>query len=325
MRFSAFSPLGMLRLSGRESHAQRIYTSIVAGLASQFDTSPGSRYEAFAYAEAMRLARIQYAAEHAAAQAHPGDADVMLPVLERDRGIAPGPVASVNSRRAELATRFRTARVPTRYEVETALSEMLGDDFLAFVPTPIGSAALFPTSIETSPCNLVSASNVRRYIRLLGPVSLLAGNVTVAYEPINTTGRSDDADEVEVGETLVVEPEILGITERVTVLAATSETVGGVTTRTLTAFFTKAHSTNCSATTMNFPCQRSTKRHSLVVLTPAAAVDPVLRRQVHSYLHRTMRGSSTWHIVQGAAGTTGTFTIGSSIIGAETISPATYP
>jgi hypothetical protein len=314
--FSAFTPLGMLRLSGGPSHAERIFKSKRAALAKEFDLSKGSRYDAWCYAEAMREARILYSAERAGRQALPHGADVMLPKLERDLGLAPGPTASLAERRQLAAFRRRQPRPPTRYEVESSLRGLLGDDFLALVPTGVDDAAVYPADVGTSPANLVSPRVARRYIRLLEPVAFVSTPVQVAYEHLIPTGTPADA--VQKGERLVVEPEVQGITERVTVTAVDDEL------QILLATFTRPHTAGCLATTMPFPTQQSTKRRSLVVLTPAAAVDPERRRVVNEYMARVCRATSCWDIAQGSGGTTGAFTVGVSPIAAETIAAVSY-
>lgn len=322
---SAFTPLGMLRLSGRASHGERIYRSIISGLSSQFDVTEGSRYEAWAFAEAMKLARVKYAAERAAGQALPSSASTLLAKHEADHGLVPAWNETTPSRRAAIAVRWRAPVQPTRLEVETALSDLLGNDFLALVTTSSADASTWPTGFTVSPSNLVSYRTARRLLRFLTPVSFIHPLYsTVAYEVARETGRSDVSDQIAVGDRLVVEAEVPGLTERVTVTAVSSETVDSVTTLYLTARFLHPHNAGCFATTGNYPAQTTTKRRSLIVLTPTAANDRESRRKVNDYMNRVARATSTWDIVQGSGGTTGTFTVGTSPIGAETIEPVSY-
>lgn len=323
---SAFTPVGMLRLSGRTSHGERIYRSIVAGLRDQFDVTEGSRYEALAFAEAMKLARIKYAAERAANQAFPDTASVLLARHEADRGLVPAWNETTQARRTALAIRWRRPKQPTRLEVEGALTDLLGDDFLALVTTAAADTQVFPTGIAVSPSNLVPYGTTRRLLRFLGPVSFLYPTLsTVEYELVGSTGRADASDAISADERLVVEAEVPGITERVTIEDVSSEELDdGSVRRFLSARFNRPHHAGCLASTGNFPAQWSSKRHSLVVVTPAAAVDREKRRRVNEYLNRVARATSTWSIVQGNEGSTGSFRIGESPIAAQTLGDVSY-
>lgn len=132
--------------------------------------------------------------------------------------------------------------------------------------------------------------------------------VEVAYENWNRTTTEVD---LVAGDILCIDPGNLGLTERVEVLSVREE--DGV--RYFSARFTKTHSAGVYVTTGPMPIWTNTKRHVLLVVTAAAAVDPKLVRRVHAELTRIMRAPTTWAIVQpttpGAA-TVGPFTIGAT-------------
>lgn len=323
---SAFTPLGMLRLSGAPSHAENIYRSLLAGYSKAFDVAEGSRKESQSYATAMALARVKYAAEHAAGQSLPDRIDVMLPVQERAYGLVPGPRDTLPQRRAAYASRRRVPKAPSRAMIESTLRERLGDALIAVVPTPIADAVLYPSFIGDPPTLLRSAGVTRKLVRLLDPVTVNADySDPIRYESILESGVVDGSELLLVGDSLVVEPETLGITEPVTV---TEVGVADDGLPTFVAFFESPHSIGALASQQNYPAWASTKRHTTIVLSVAAAVDATSRRKVDEFMSRAMRASSTWSIVGGFPPPldteTGSFEIGVSPIGAQTIGSLAY-
>jgi hypothetical protein len=93
----------------------------------------------------------------------------------------------------------------------------------------------------------------------------------------------------------------------------------------LVATFANAHGVGCIGTTMPYPYWSSTKRHSLIVLTAAAAASLDVRRKVHALMKRIAREVSTWEIVvESTPGHTGAFIIGTSTLGGHTLGDITY-
>jgi hypothetical protein len=93
----------------------------------------------------------------------------------------------------------------------------------------------------------------------------------------------------------------------------------------IVATFANAHSVGCIATTMPYPYWSSTKRHSLIVVTPTAAASLDTRRKIHALMKRIAREVSTWEIVaESTPGHTGAFVIGTSTLGAQTFGDITY-
>ena len=56
-RLSAFTPLGIFRLSAKPSEAQNIYNALVGSLGGNYNVEHGSRMDGFCYALALALAR----------------------------------------------------------------------------------------------------------------------------------------------------------------------------------------------------------------------------------------------------------------------------
>jgi hypothetical protein len=317
---SAFTPLGMLRLSGAPSHAETIYNSMKASLSKEFSFDEGSRANAWTYANAMMFGRIKYAAEHAGGQGVPAKIDVMLPAVERAYGLVPGPRDTVIDRRAAYASRRRIPKAPSRYLVETTLRGLLGDAFLALVPTSVDDALLFPETLGDAPMLLLPAAVQRKVVRLLDPIFDYEMDEPIRYESILPIGE-DGTGLLEVGDAIVIEPETEGNAEVVEV--AEVSVIDGAPAFNA-SMFEMAHSAGCVATQQPFPSWVSTKRHTYVVLTPEGAADATSRRKVDEFMTRAMRASSTWSIVGGVGGDTGEFSIGVSGIGTQTLGEVTY-
>lgn len=137
---------------------------------------------------------------------------------------------------------------------------------------------------------------------LSGPTS------EVAYENWNTESAVVT---LVRGDVLCVEAGNLGLAERVTVL----DSSGSDAERTFTAEFSRPHSAGARATTGPVPLWPSTKRHVLIVVKSAAAIDPASVRRVDELLSAIMRAPTTWALVEPTtpgALTTGPFKIGAS-------------
>jgi len=320
MSLSAFTPLGMWGCSGATSYAERIYKSAVTSLKKAYDTSPGTRADAWCFANAMMLARTKYAAEHAAGQALPATIDVLLPPIERAYGIVPGPADNVIDRRVAYAVRRQVPKAPSRFMVETNLRMLLGADFLATIPTAVANVVLFPTMIADPPMLMRLPSIARKVLKLLEPVFPDTSG-PVRYQSLLDTG--DEASGLlAVGESFVLEPETLGIAEIVTVTGIGTD-ADGVPTFTA-VYFETAHSEGAIGAVQPYAAQASSKRHTLVVLSQAAAANASAVRKVNEFMARCMRATATWSIVGGVAGATGVFTIESSPLGAQTIGTVSY-
>lgn len=321
MLFSAFTPLDLYRLSGETPRAQLHYEAMTANLGGAFDMSEGTRQEAFCYASSLQIARVEQRMREAARQNFETDVCEMMPVREAEYGLLPGVTATMTERRAAFGRVKRLHGVWTRTEIEAALIEVLGDDFIAYRPTPLADVVRVPADLGDAPQNMAAANVARKIFRITQAVSIgLGAPQTVSYELVDTPSGSlgAAATGLLVGDVLVVEPNINGIDESVAVTAVLTSPDR------FTATFENPHTNDCLAFTHPYPRWISTKRHSLVIVTPSAAIDPSKRRLVDREMRRMVRASSTWDIVQSADGlVTGAFTIGSPAIGMQTIGSVT--
>lgn len=326
MLFSDLTPLDLFELSGDEPVAERIYDSLVSAVNDQFDLTVGeSRLEAILYGAALTFARAGYTQKSAALQGLLSNVDELLPVLENGYGIRPPFDATFADRKAELARRMRRPSVWTKVAIETALAELLGDDFIAYRPTPLADVVRWPVDIEEPQINLQPPTVERKIVRLLDAVSFTGVELEIRYELV-TSPRAPSAPgaaDLVVGDKVVVDGSILGLTETVEVIAVDSVTTDG-DPKSFRASFRFAHDAGTLGFTHPYPAWQTTKRHSLVILTAAAAADPETRARVHAQMQRMARGCSTWDIVASDdAVETNQFLVGRPGLGLETIGQIT--
>ena len=336
MLFSAFTPLDLYRLSAETPRAQLHYEAMVANHGGQYDMTAGSRQEAFCFAGALQVARVEQRMREAARQNFADEVCEFMPVREAEYGLIPGPTDTMPTRRAAFRRAKKLHTTWTRTEIEEALKELLGSDFLAYRPTPLADVERWPASLGAAPQNLAATNVTRKVVRITQAVSAGLGSPqTVTYRMFDPTlgavidtAAAGAAGGLAVGDKFVVEPNVSGISETVTVAAVFQAfgavPIGQLPVTSFTATFQKPHTNGCLCFTHAFPRWISTKRHSLIVVTAAAAIDADKRRLVDRQMRRMVRASSTWDIVQSANGTTtGAFTIGSPSIGMQTIGSIT--
>lgn len=139
--------------------------------------------------------------------------------------------------------------------------------------------------------------------------------IDVAYENWDTT---EPALQLARGDVLCVEPENLGLAEKVTLVRVD----GTEATRRLTAVFAKPHDDRCSATTGLTPLWWSDTGHLLIVVTDEAALDAEFVDRIDACLTRVAKAGTTWSIVEPTEPgdpTVGPFTLGTSPLGAVTV------
>jgi hypothetical protein len=324
MRFSAFAPLGLYRLSSEIPLARRIYDSMKAQVGDELSMDVGTRQEAFCYASSLAIARAGKKQREGALQGLVAHVTEQLPNLERIYELVPGHTETTYSRKQNLAVAVRRPLVWTATRIEGALQELIGDGFYAYRPTPSSEATLGPAAIGDQPMNLQRANVARKIIRITQPISVgLGAPQSVTYElfdaPQSATALS--AQLPVTGDRFVVEPNIVGIGETVELTFA--GTIAGLPK--ITATFDNPHTNGCLAFTHPYPSWVSTKRHNLVITTPAVAQDPVWRRKIDRAMRRMVRGSSTWAIVQSSDGiSTDSFESGVPNTSVLTLDPITF-
>lgn len=316
MKFGAHAPFGLLAFSGKPSPAKLIYDDMIRGLGGvDGDLAPvkGTYLEAKCFATSIRSALARKHLIKARDQAFPDSIDTLIANREYEYGAAPPANANIVARREELARRMEPPVAATQANITTELTELLGDDFIQFRTTPQAEAVVNPATVGAAPANLQRPEVPRKIVALGGAVSFVGVAVTVAYEMIATPTAGDSVAELGLvaGDVLVFEPG-KSVADRVTVTSVGD----GV----FTATFSKAHDADARGYTSPLPSQCSTKRHSLVVLTDAAAADPEKRRIVDDHLARRLRATSTWSITGGTLSSTTEFSFPNGLIYAATLS-----
>jgi hypothetical protein len=295
MQFSAFAPFGLSEFSSAEPIAETIYRGInsAIGAGKAFDVTEGTDIEATNFADAIAIACAQTTLTRAKLNIYPETAYEKLPAHEAAFQVSPEVNSTVPERRAILAAKNLASRGSREEALVTGLRTLLGSDFVHLYSVPVADREVWPTTIGGAPGLYSRVDIPAKTLRLLDPIApdfSVSGSVKVPYENWDTS-QADET--IAVGEELVIEPEIPGGAEVVTVTASSVES--GV--RYLTATFTRPHPNDCAATTRQTPIQTSTKRHFLVVLKVAAAQNVENRRKVHELMRSVVRGVSTWSIV----------------------------
>lgn len=288
---SAFAPCGLLELTSAKPLAETIYDASVASYGGQIATGEGSRLEAHLYAQAIEVAAARTTLLQAGREILPSGVLAMLTERERELGIVPPAGDTVAQRRGVIAARSRLPIAPTQTNVENALRDVLGSDFLEFLTVAEADAVKWPTTATATQLHFADTSTAIKLVSITD--GAMPGTQTVAYAdvPLPLSPQPAAPTNILAGDVLLVDAGQYDRAETVTVTAA------GVGT--FTATFASAHDAGCFATTASFPQWQSTKRTALVVTTATAAADPVKRGKVHDILRRMLRGVTTWAITPG--------------------------
>jgi hypothetical protein len=287
-RFSAFTPLGMLRFSSGPSHAETIFRALLSALGDSFDRARGTHVDATAYARARALARARYTLERGGAQGDPLKATELLPVLEQDFGVVPGEKDTIHSRRRAVAARQKILRGARRESIEDGLKQVLGDGFVAY-------RTLKPSEVTSWPAAPAAGPGLFTEPRIPARVFVLRSSIPVTGSVVRfgyARPGEDDGVRLVAGDVALVQPENTGLAERITIL----DTFDVEDRPEATAQFTRAHDLGASLVVGPWPVWTSTQRYALVVVRHA--IDPEVRRRVHQLMDRMARGVSQWAIVE---------------------------
>jgi hypothetical protein len=324
-KLSAFTKLGILRLQGRPSEAEKIYRSLVASLGKpgqNYTVERGSREDAWCYANAVAFAVGHLTLIHAGRQIQPSCVYEYLADREQEWGIVPPPDSSILDRRAVLAARELLPRGARREAVVAALTQLLLDDFVFYRTTKPSEIQTWPLAGGDQPMLLAQPGVPNKLYALLQPVSFNLGTpqpVLITIPPL----VSPQPDLV-AGDKLIVDPGNFARAEVVTVESVDSTNTSFVGT------FNNPHDPGAVLSTAAWPAWVSTQRENLIVVSASAAVDPVKRQQIGALLERILRGVSTWQIAavtsgSSLGGTAGPFKIGVSPLGATPLGMISFP
>lgn len=223
---SIFTPCGQLRLSNAPSHAQQFYDQLQQLISAadtgnnnqQFDFTQGEHLEAWVYATARGLGRHRHMLERAGNQAYPMRAIELLPLLELDFQLTPGPKDDYVARQKALAAAELISQGARVSNIIAGLKTLMGSDFLAYVPAPAGvGITTFPDQTSpTAPSHFQDVRTPPRLLQLVDPVTTTGSAIWCAYKNLDTT-ISPMA--LVPGDVVMVQGENTSQSEKVTVTA----------------------------------------------------------------------------------------------------------
>lgn len=317
MKYSLFTPKGLYANQGGKPLAEAIYETALKLFAKygarggSLKTDPGSLVDLTAFMIAITFARIAASLNKVDGERFAAGAYYLLAQLEAEHGLSPGADDTLKTRRAALAAAKRAPQGNAPAPLQQQLADELGDAFLGLYSPTSAEASIWPADLGDAPQLLAAESIERKIVRITGAVSTgLGASQAVQYTRVDPDPGSGHT--LTVGDRLVVEPEILGRAEVVTVEAVGTDG----SELTFTATFEQAHEPGCVATQMPFPAWTSSQKTILVALSADGAVDPVTRGKADKLLDRILSGVTTWALCPtSGAGTIGPWTLDDPLFG----------
>lgn len=314
--FSVFQDFVAFNFSNRPTRGEDTYRAMIAAESKAFNTTVGEYEESRIYATAMGIARARYALERGFHQRNPNKAIEMLPELEKDWMVVPGAHAGVLERQQMVAARMQLPRGSRRENVVAQLTAIYGTDFVEYRTIDPLEVFTWPHSPFDGPGIFAreDGSFVPKYLKTVDPVGVLLQTINIRYEALQLGDETDLA----AGDYICIQPENLGLAERLTVQAVGEDSFG----RFFTATFTKSHDIGASIITGTVPIWFSTQRIVLIVVKAAAVADVEKRRLVSEVMQKVSRVVTQWAIVQPTtpgATTIGPFTLNVSPVGAAPV------
>lgn len=187
-RLSIFTPCGQLKMSSQPSHIEVFYKLLPQLYGSELDFTVIPSYnESKLYAEARMLALMLVEVEHAGNQAFPMSAYELLPLLEIDYLLTPGPKDTVPTRQKAVAAQMKLAGGAIASNVVALMRLLAGSNFLAYVPNPAGQGnqLIWPTHPGNGPGAFKDDRVVAKRLQLVDPVSATGAPLWVAYQALD--------------------------------------------------------------------------------------------------------------------------------------------
>lgn len=321
--YSALAPYGLLEYSPEDNPAELIYDQLrsAAGPLIASDTVG----EAILYARALCLGAVASDLARVGNQIDPlRIAPELLAIREMQVGIVASPYATMHDRRAAVAIKEAVSKGGSYTNIVTQLQLALGSDFLAYRPITKDEATAIPDAPDETTGNWLDPTVTRagKLFETVSPITTTASAVWVEY---TTVDGALVCDNFVIGETIVVDP---GDETRCEVVEVTDIDDEADPPK-IEATFRNVHAGGALLSNQYFPAQSSDKRHSLIIVTAAAATNGALRNRIDEVMRGVARGVSTWSIVPGDAdadsGTIGPFRVGVGKLGSTPIGQINYP
>lgn len=326
MKTSAFAPYGVFQYKAGKPAAEILHASIVQlfsdGSNFALSTEIGSFVDCFAFAFARILAKLQLRTEKLDRERLAVGAYELLPALEEEFGLRPGPDDSLRTRRATLLAAMRVALGSRRTVLEQALSDLLGADYVGIHVHSTPDVDLWPAALGDDPMLLAVPDSPRKLVRLPFQVSTGLGSPQfIAYEPLDPIEGDLSEGTLLAGEEIVIGVENLGLAETVEILSV-EEPGDDSPYPLMRVTVNNPHGPGSLAAAMPFPAWGSSQRHIFIVLAEDAALDAEKRRKTHELMARAVTGVTTWSIspASGAA-QAGPLTLDDDVLGRLDMNP----
>ena len=290
-----------------------------------FDTTGGNEQALTALAEkfalAYLLARIEWVLVKAGNQRNVQWATDLLPLREEDFLSTPGAYDTIFQRGQRLAAIRLLPGGATQSNIANMILATIGSSFVKLrVVAPAERATDLPTSVFRA------QGLLPKFLQLVVPLAVTGGSVLIGYGNLDPTITTPVL--LSVGDVVTVQGENKAQAEVVTVTSVVTlaePVYYGTTpvTQFFGATFQKSHDVGATVTTMNYPRWSSTQCFLYVEVTPAAAVNPIIRTQVDTLMERVARGWAGWSVVAASGGAIGPFTLNVSGLGTATIGSVT--
>lgn len=188
MQFSAFTSFGFFAFSGDPSLHEQMYDLLPQLWGPQHDmTQVGSYEEAKRYMVAGACAVMLMELNHAGNQANPLTAYDLLPLLENDFLVAPGPTDTLQTRQNAVAAGMLLPGGAGAANVVNALRKLIGASLLAYLPNPAGhgNQTVVPSNPGNGPGAFKDVCIPAKLVQLVDPVAQTGQLSWVAYQALD--------------------------------------------------------------------------------------------------------------------------------------------
>ncbi len=320
MKFSAFAPFGALEFKAGQPVEKALYEAIIRALGSGdgLTVEKGSFTDCFAFMSARLIGFASRKLERGADQIFARKVYDLLSVHEAEHKITPSPTATIPQRKRALLAKKMARQGSRPAALGEQLRTLLGTEFVGLHIVEPGERLVWPADLNDQPMLLAPAEMDRKIATSILPISINLGSPHVLpYIPIDPA-MEDGSGIFRVGDKVIIEPEILGRCERVTVDGTGTTIIDSTTYNTITVTPNNAHEPMCTIASLPYPLWMSTQRELVVIVKPSVVQSTSKMRQVHNLLDQALTGVTTWAVVQESpvvSNQCGPFTLDDPVLG----------